>query len=158
MRKNTRIARLVAAGLLACIAAAAAAFAPLGPPPDLSGHTIDGGGRLSTGGSLALIGSIGQPDAGVMSAGSFVLQGGFLPAGGAGGGSHCPWDCDGSGDGNVNVSDLLALLGQYDPGAPGICDGGESCDFGGNGCVDVSDLLKLLAHYTTDPSGTGCPQ
>ncbi len=70
---------------------------------------------------------------------------------------QCPWDCDGSGDGNSNVSDLLALLGQYDPQAPVVCEGGESCDFDCNGCVDVTDLLKLLAHYTTDPGGVGCP-
>ncbi len=69
----------------------------------------------------------------------------------------CPWDCDGSNDGNTNVADLLALLGQYDPDAPGICAGGGSCDYDGNGCVDVVDLLKLLAHYTTDPGGIGCP-
>ncbi len=69
----------------------------------------------------------------------------------------CPWDCDGSGDGSVNVTDLLALLAQYDPQAPGVCDGGESCDYDGNGCVDVTDLLELLAHYTTDPQGIGCP-
>ncbi len=69
----------------------------------------------------------------------------------------CPWDCDGSDDGNVNVTDLLALLGQFDIQAPVTCDGG-SCDYGGNGCVDVTDLLKLLAHYTTDPQGLGCPQ
>ncbi len=65
----------------------------------------------------------------------------------------CPWDCDGSGDGVVSVVDLLALLGQYDPGSPGVCGGG-SCDFNGDGCVDVVDLLKLLAHY--DPQGAGC--
>ncbi len=69
---------------------------------------------------------------------------------------HCPWDCDGSADGNVNVSDLLALLAQYDPLAPNVCDGGESCDYDGNGCVDVTDLLALLAHYA-DLSGVGCP-
>ncbi len=69
----------------------------------------------------------------------------------------CPWDCDASGDGNVNVTDLLALLGQYDPLAPNVCDGGEPCDYDGNGCVDVTDLLKLLAHYTVDPLGIGCP-
>ncbi len=69
----------------------------------------------------------------------------------------CPWDCDGSGDGSVNVADLLALLGQYDPGAPTVCAGGGSCDYSGNGCVDVTDLLKLLGHYTTDPNGIGCP-
>ncbi len=69
----------------------------------------------------------------------------------------CPWDCDGSDDGNVNVTDLLALLAQYDPLAPAVCDGGESCDYDGNGCVDVTDLLKLLSHYTNDPGGIGCP-
>ncbi len=68
----------------------------------------------------------------------------------------CPWDCDGSNDGNANVADLLAMLGQYDSSSPVLCDGG-SCDFNGDGCVDVVDLLKLLAHYTTDPTGAGCP-
>ncbi len=66
----------------------------------------------------------------------------------------CAWDCDGSGDGNVTVIDLLALLGQYDPQSPAVCVGG-SCDFNADGCVDVVDLLKLLGHYA--PSGTGCP-
>ena len=68
----------------------------------------------------------------------------------------CPWDCDGSNDGNVNVVDLLALLAQWDITPPVNCTGG-SCDFNGDGCTDVVDLLKLLAHYTTDPAGVGCP-
>lgn len=66
------------------------------------------------------------------------------------GGTACPWDCGGTGDGNVNVTDLLALLAQW--GGPG------SCDFNKNGAVDVTDLLKLLAHYSIDPTGQGCPQ
>ncbi len=66
----------------------------------------------------------------------------------------CPWDCDGNNDGIVGVTDLLALLGQYDPMSPNNCTGG-SCDFDGSGCVDIVDLLKLLAHY--DPAGVGCP-
>ena len=70
-------------------------------------------------------------------------------------GSPCPWDCDGNDDGIVGVSDLLALLGQYDPESPNNCTGGP-CDFDGSGCVDIVDLLKLLAHY--DPAGIGCPQ
>ncbi len=69
---------------------------------------------------------------------------------------ECAWDCDGSGDGNANVADLLALLGQYDANSPNNCDGG-ACDYDASGCVDVVDLLKLLAHYTTDPAGIGCP-
>ena len=39
--------------------------------------TIDGGGGSSTGGGYALNGTIGQPDAGVMSGGPYVLTGGF---------------------------------------------------------------------------------
>lgn len=66
----------------------------------------------------------------------------------------CEWDCDGSDDGAVNVSDLLALLGQYDVDAPSNCTGG-ACDYDLSGCVDIADLLKLLGHY--DPAGTGCP-
>ena len=45
---------------------------------DLSWHTIDGGGQtFSSGGSFSLGGTIGQPDAGVMSGGPFALEGGF---------------------------------------------------------------------------------
>ncbi len=39
--------------------------------------TIDGGGGTSTGGVYAVSGTIGQPDAGRMSGGSFTLDGGF---------------------------------------------------------------------------------
>jgi hypothetical protein len=40
-------------------------------------YTIDGGGGTSTGGVYAVSGTIGQPDAGAMSGGSYTLQGGF---------------------------------------------------------------------------------
>jgi len=40
-------------------------------------HTMDGGGGTSTGGVYAVSGTIGQPDAGVMSGGLFTLHGGF---------------------------------------------------------------------------------
>jgi len=39
--------------------------------------TIDGGGGTSTGGTYQVMGTIGQPDAGAMSGGSYTLQGGF---------------------------------------------------------------------------------
>jgi len=39
--------------------------------------TMDGGGGTSTGGGYSVSGTIGQPDAGVMSGGNFTLQGGF---------------------------------------------------------------------------------
>ena len=39
--------------------------------------TIDGGGGTSTGGVYTVSGTIGQPDAGAMSGGTYTLQGGF---------------------------------------------------------------------------------
>jgi len=49
-----------------------------------------------------------------------------------------------NGDGVVDVSDLLILLGAWGP-----CDDGESCaaDLNGDGSVDVSDLLILLGNW-----------
>jgi hypothetical protein len=42
--------------------------------------TIDGGGGASTGGVYSVSGTIGQPDAGVMSGGHYSLAGGFWGA------------------------------------------------------------------------------
>jgi len=39
--------------------------------------TIDGGGGTSTGGVYSVSGTIGQPDAGIMSGGNYSLTGGF---------------------------------------------------------------------------------
>jgi hypothetical protein len=39
--------------------------------------TVDGGGGTSTGGGYTLMGTIGQPDAGVMTGGGYSLTGGF---------------------------------------------------------------------------------
>ena len=46
---------------------------------DISWHTVDGGGGVSSGGEYTLAGSIGQPDPGVSEGGDYVLSGGFLP-------------------------------------------------------------------------------
>jgi len=72
-----------------------------------------------------------------------------------------------NGDGVVNVSDLLALLGAWGPNP------GHAADINGDGVVNVSDLLILLGAwgdcpgippgtvYTElnyiDPFGNGCP-
>src|SRR3989442_1215290 len=39
--------------------------------------TIDGGGGVSTGGVYSVSGTIGQPDAGVLSGGAYTVVGGF---------------------------------------------------------------------------------
>jgi hypothetical protein len=44
---------------------------------DLSWFTVDGGGGSSSGDPYALSGTIGQPDAGMLSGGSYTLAGGF---------------------------------------------------------------------------------
>jgi hypothetical protein len=43
----------------------------------LNWWTVDGGGGTSTGGVFTVSGTIGQPDAGRMSGGTFALEGGF---------------------------------------------------------------------------------
>ncbi|MCX6929879.1 MAG: hypothetical protein NT154_42705 [Verrucomicrobia bacterium] len=40
-------------------------------------YTVDGGGGTSTGGVYSVTGTIGQPDAGVMSGGNYTVVGGF---------------------------------------------------------------------------------
>ena len=44
---------------------------------DISWWTIDGGGGASSGGEWTATGTIGQPDAALMSGGNFALDGGF---------------------------------------------------------------------------------
>ena len=46
-------------------------------PYSITLWTVDGGGGTSAGGSYALSGTIGQPDAGVLSGGTYSLIGGF---------------------------------------------------------------------------------
>jgi hypothetical protein len=67
-----RIARLLclASALILCSSALAQNYS-------VDWHSIDGGGGTSTGGVYSVSGTIGQPDAGVMSGGNFTLVGGF---------------------------------------------------------------------------------
>ena len=54
------------------------ALAQSGGSYDLTWNTVDAGGyTFSTGGDYSLGGTIGQPDAGVLSGGDYTLGGGF---------------------------------------------------------------------------------
>ncbi len=116
-------------------------------PCSRAGASVSGAGDVD-GDGLAdvIVGAPGADPGGNLNAGESYVVFSPVPA--------CPWDCDGNGDGIVSVTDLLALLAQYDPMSPVNCTGG-SCDYNEDGCVDVVDLLKLLAHY--DSAGLGCP-
>ena len=115
---------------------------------NLDWWTIDGGGGMfSTGGSLELSGTVGQPDAGAaLVGGSLELVGGFWPAVG-GEDEFCFGDLDG--DNAIGLADLAQLLGHY-----GMTSGAEyeDGDLDGDGDVDLADLAALLGVY-----GTTCP-
>jgi hypothetical protein len=80
-RQSPVLLAMVAILLLACTSVALAVNGY-----DLSWWTVDGGGAtFSTGGGYELGGTIGQPDAGVLSGGGYTLVGGFW-----GGGAPAP--------------------------------------------------------------------
>jgi hypothetical protein len=119
-------------------------------------HTIDGGGGTSTGRGFSLSGTIGQPDAGTMSGGSFTLQGGFW-ASGVEPAVTCLGDLVTSAtfqpppDGQVDGADLAFLLGEW--GA--VSGGGSPADIvtsatfqpPPDGLVDGADLAVLLGAW-----------
>jgi hypothetical protein len=62
--------------------------------------------------------------------------------------ADCPADLDG--DGDVSVTDLLAMLSSW-----GSCAGCDA-DLTGDSTVDVNDLLALLSSYGPCPDGNTC--
>lgn len=76
MKTTFPFSKRTALGLL-LVALAARAFAQ---SYSVDWFTIDGGGGTSTGGVYAVSGTIGQPDAGAASGGSYSLVGGFWGA------------------------------------------------------------------------------
>lgn len=112
---------------------------------ELGWHTIDSGGGTSSGGSFALAGSIGQPDASTvaLSGGGFELSGGFWP-GALPAPPACPADVapQPNGDGIVNVNDLLAVINAWGPcpSPPAQCP----ADVTNDNLVNVNDLLVVI--------------
>lgn len=95
----------------------------------LDWYTIDGGGGSSArGGEFQLSGTVGQPEAGLMSGGAFTLAGGFwagvLSKGGCG--RDPEWLCDGDVDGDGQVNPVDAGLVQV---AFGSADESDLCQY-----------------------------
>ncbi len=62
---------------LALLLTTAIVIGQVGSGYDLSWWTVDGGGGESSGGTYALAGTVGQPDAGALTGGDYSLVGGF---------------------------------------------------------------------------------
>lgn len=81
--KKGRLALSMSAVVLTLSAATANSF-------EIPWYTVDGGGAMqSTGGTYVLSGTIGQPDAGLVTGGGYALTGGFWAVGGAGAVQAC---------------------------------------------------------------------
>jgi hypothetical protein len=60
-------------------------------------------------------------------------------------GAPCPWDCQFTPDGQVNVPDVFALQAQWD-------QSGTSCDFGvGGPGIGIDEFLQILANWGPCP-------
>ena len=76
-RRQATVSALLIATVLAAVATQAGGVAEE-QVFEISRFTIDGGGdMLSVGGGFELSGTVGQPDAGVLSGGGLTLAGGF---------------------------------------------------------------------------------
>jgi hypothetical protein len=74
--ENIRTMKTLILALIVLLSALRA-LAQADPPYRLDWYTFDGGGGTSTNAAGRLSGTIGQPDAGVMTAGNYTLVGGF---------------------------------------------------------------------------------
>ena len=82
MRSSAVRRTLIAAGIVAVLLALA--WVVVAAPADLTlkWWTVDGGGQTqSQGGEYTLGGTVGQPDAGVLTGGEYTLGGGFWRGG-----------------------------------------------------------------------------
>ncbi len=126
------------AGAVACLWCASPT---LGQSFAIDWFTIDGGGAMrSTGGSFEASGTIGQPDAGLMSGGGFELVGGFW----GGAEPACYPDCDSNGV--LDIFDFLCFQNSFVAGDPYACD----CE--PNPVCDIFDFLCFQNAFVA-----GCP-
>ena len=102
------------------------------PTYDIPWYTMDGGGGRSSGGSLDLDGTIGQPDAGgPMTGGVWDANSGFWHP------YNIPCAIDFNGSGMVTMQDLFDFLTAFFAHSP-------TADFNASGQVTVQDLFDFL--------------
>lgn len=112
--------------------------------PDIDLHTVDSGGGTSFGGVFELYGTIGQPDAGILSGGSYELNGGFWSAATP----SCGCLGDTNDDGQLNGEDIATFIGCI------LNDGACQCaDIDGTNGVSLDDVDAFVADLL---DGSGC--
>ena len=114
-----------------------------GPTVEINRFTIDGGAPgLSAGGGFELAGTIGQPDAGVLSGGGLTLAGGFWFGRSPG---------DSNEDGGINLLDYVELQGCASGPGDGFVAPSCACfDFDADQDVDLEDVgtfQRLFSGY-----------
>ncbi|MCE7974706.1 MAG: hypothetical protein DYG92_10365 [Leptolyngbya sp. PLA1] len=130
---------------LAVLAVGACCGIATAQPFAIDWFTIDGGGGtssgvLTSGETISISGTIGQPDAGAsMTGGGFTVVGGFWAFGGPTQPPIC--DPDYNQDGNVDQDDVRYLV---DVIAGGENPTGRDPDFNLDGNVDQDDFAALV--------------
>lgn len=114
-------------------------------------YTVDGGGGTSSGGTLSISGTGGQPDASnPLTGGTLSITGGFWP--GANPAFDCPADI--TNDNAVGVADLLAVIGTWGS-CPLPCPPRCPADIApigiGDCAVNVADLLTVISSWGPCP-------
>jgi hypothetical protein len=135
-------------GPLAAAAGLTMAAAPAGAQLNITWWTIDCGGLTSpsTGGSFAVSGTIGQPDAGRLSGPNFVVLGGFWSVTAP---QPCYANCDASTIPPIlNVSDFVCFQAKFAAGDPyANCDESTVPPV-----LNVSDFVCFQGKFAA-----GCP-
>jgi hypothetical protein len=137
-------AGLGAAAALVCVGAA------MGQPYQINWYTVDGGGtQTATDGTLFLSSTIGQPDAGTLSDGTLILQGGYWHGG--------QLTCDDIDFNNDNAffdpQDIDAFLSVFSEGpcvpVTATC---SDTDFNNDGALfDPCDIDAFLLVFSEGP-------
>jgi hypothetical protein len=138
MNRSRSISMVVAVLSVFITAAVAQLAAPAGF--DISWSTVDGGGGVSVGGTFALTGTIGQPDAGpILSGGGFSVAGGFWP-GSVQPEPTCPADVALPHNGMVDIDDLVVVITHWG-------QAGGLGDVNHDNAINIDDLVQVIVHW-----------
>ena len=140
MKRQAAASTLLIATVIAAVATQAGGVAEE-PVFEINRFTIDGGGdMLSVGGGFELSGTIGQPDAGVLSGGGFTLAGGFWFGQSPG---------DSNEDGGINLLDYVELNACASGPGSGFVDPSCACfDHDADHDVDLEDVAEFQRMFS----------